>query len=365
MKAPEDTYFQAIRNAKQSINRGDRLEARRWAQIAVRISPDLEEPWLILASVSSPTASIEYLKRAQSINPQSDNVKAAMTWARSRQKESQPSSNPPLKNLVDPQINKQSFIQLKTSPILWGLLIGFFIFSGVLWGWNTQSIAKSVMTPPESIPITGSQFDKETRTPTSTPTATQTPLPTSTPIPTETLVPTATQPPTATPTNVTKSEKKNKKQNKQKKQTNTNKQVKPKKQTKVVTAPSVVRRPAKVGSNQRWVDIDLSSQRAFAYVGDEMVKGFVVSTGTWQHPTVTGVFSVYVKYRAADMSGSGYYLPDVPYVMYFYQDYGLHGTYWHHNFGTPMSHGCVNFSTPDAAWLFNFSSIGTVVNIHN
>ena len=45
------------------------------------------------------------------------------------------------------------------------------------------------------------------------------------------------------------------------------------------------------------------------------------------------------------MSGPGYYLPGVPYVMYFYQGYGLHGTYWHDNFGQPMSHGCVNLPT--------------------
>jgi lipoprotein-anchoring transpeptidase ErfK/SrfK len=64
------------------------------------------------------------------------------------------------------------------------------------------------------------------------------------------------------------------------------------------------------------------------------------------------------------MSGPGYYLPDVPYIMYFYKGYGLHGTYWHNNFGTPMSHGCVNLTIPDAAWLYNFSSVGTVVNVH-
>jgi len=310
---------------------------------------------LILASLSSPTASIEYIKRAQFINPQSDKVKAAMAWAQNRESKKQPDTIIPPKNLVDPQISKQSFIQFKTSPILWGLLIVIFIFAGGFWGWNSQIIPKSEISPPDSIPITESQFDKETRTPTPTPTATQTPLPTSTPLPTATLVPTSTE--TPTPTNVAKSEKK-KKKNKQNKQVNT------KKQNKVVTAPSVVHRPAKVGANQRWIDIDLSSQRAYAYVGDEMVKGFVVSTGTWQHPTVTGTFRVYVKYRAADMSGPGYHLPDVPYVMYFYEDYGLHGTYWHHNFGTPMSHGCVNFATSDAAWLYNFSSIGTVVNIH-
>ena len=29
-----------------------------------------------------------------------------------------------------------------------------------------------------------------------------------------------------------------------------------------------------------------------------------------------------------------------------------------------MSHGCVNMSVEDAEWLYNFSDIGTVVNIH-
>lgn len=361
MKPPEITYSQAIRNARIAINQGNRVEARHWAQIAVQLSPNNEEPWLILASIGSPTASIEYIKQAQSINPQSENIKKAMVWALSRQKETTPPITLPPKNLVDSQINKQSFIQFKASPILWGLIITICIAIGTFWGWNTRFISKIDFPAPNSIPFAENQFDKDTRTPTATPTATHTPLPTSTPIPTETFTPSPTQPPTATTTNVTKSEKKKKKQ---KKQDKNNKQAKTTKKTKIIKAPAVVHRPAKVGANQRWIDIDLSSQRAYAYVGDEMAKGFLVSTGTWQHPTVTGVFRVYVKYRAADMSGPGYYLPDVPYVMYFYEDYGLHGTYWHNNFGTPMSHGCINFSTPDAAWVYNFSSIGTVVNIH-
>lgn len=64
------------------------------------------------------------------------------------------------------------------------------------------------------------------------------------------------------------------------------------------------------------------------------------------------------------MSGPGYYLPDVPYVMYFYRGYGLHGTYWHNNFGVPMSHGCVNLRTEDAAWLFDWASVGTPVTVY-
>ena len=57
-----------------------------------------------------------------------------------------------------------------------------------------------------------------------------------------------------------------------------------------------------------------------------------------------------------------YYLPNVPFVMYFYNDeipkwrgFGLHGTYWHSNFGHPMSHGCINMRTEEAGQLYYWS----------
>jgi lipoprotein-anchoring transpeptidase ErfK/SrfK len=121
---------------------------------------------------------------------------------------------------------------------------------------------------------------------------------------------------------------------------------------------------ASSGNGTRWIDVDLTNQSVYAYEGDIIVNSFIVSTGTWLTPTVTGQYKIYVKYRSAKMSGPGYYLPDVPYIMYFYKSYGLHGTYWHNNFGTPMSHGCVNLTIDDAAWLYNWASVGTVVNVH-
>jgi lipoprotein-anchoring transpeptidase ErfK/SrfK len=33
-----------------------------------------------------------------------------------------------------------------------------------------------------------------------------------------------------------------------------------------------------------------------------------------------------------------------------------HGTYWHTNWGTPMSHGCVNMRTEEAKWLFRWTT---------
>jgi len=123
-------------------------------------------------------------------------------------------------------------------------------------------------------------------------------------------------------------------------------------------------------SGGRWIDVNLSAQRLLAYEGNRVVYSALVSTGIARYPTPTGTFRIQRKYISDDMTGGSrargdyYYLPNVPYCQYFYAGYSLHGTYWHSNFGTPMSHGCINLSTPDAAWLFNWTSIGTRVVIH-
>ncbi|MGD9030647.1 MAG: LysM peptidoglycan-binding domain-containing protein [Anaerolineae bacterium] len=118
------------------------------------------------------------------------------------------------------------------------------------------------------------------------------------------------------------------------------------------------------GGTGRWIDVNLSAQRLTAYVGSTPVRSTLVSTGLPRTPTVTGSYRIYVKYTSTSMSGPGYYLPNVPYVMFFYRGYSIHGTYWHSNFGHPMSHGCVNLPTPEAQWLFNWASVGTLVRIH-
>ena len=130
--------------------------------------------------------------------------------------------------------------------------------------------------------------------------------------------------------------------------------------------PPITPSPAPVqgAPGEKWIDINLSRQTLTAYVGQTPVFTAVVSTGTSRTPTVVGTYSIYVKYLSTPMSGPGYYLPNVPYTMYFYRGYGIHGTYWHNNFGTPMSHGCVNMRTPDAQWLYNWAPVGTKVVTH-
>lgn len=114
-------------------------------------------------------------------------------------------------------------------------------------------------------------------------------------------------------------------------------------------------------SDERWIEIDLSEQKIYAHNGDKVDYEFLISSGKFA-PTPVGEFRIWIKLRYTKMSGgvpgtgTYYYLPNVPYTQYFHQGVGLHGCYWHQNFGHPMSHGCVNMATPDAEKLFYWTS---------
>jgi lipoprotein-anchoring transpeptidase ErfK/SrfK len=120
--------------------------------------------------------------------------------------------------------------------------------------------------------------------------------------------------------------------------------------------------------------VDLTNQRLYAFEGNNIIMNVPVSTGKWNR-TPTGTFRIWIwlKYtRMTGGSGADYYnLPNVPYTMYFYNDsiskasgYSLHGTYWHNNFGHPMSHGCVNMKIEDAQKLFYWTNPGTLITVY-
>lgn len=121
--------------------------------------------------------------------------------------------------------------------------------------------------------------------------------------------------------------------------------------------------PAPPTSIGRAIVISTGEQRIYAYENGQMVRSDLVSTGRMVTPTVLGDFNVYVKYQTDDMRGADYYIPDVPWTMYFYQGYAIHGAYWHNVFGREMSHGCVNLPVDTAAWYFQFASVGTPVRV--
>jgi hypothetical protein len=123
-----------------------------------------------------------------------------------------------------------------------------------------------------------------------------------------------------------------------------------------------VQRPAEVPADGRWFAVDLAQQVLSAYEGDRMVYATLVSTGRPPFYTPQGLYRVWIKLQTGPMEGGDvakgdyYYLQDVPWIMYFAKDVGLHGAYWHDRFGTASSHGCVNLSPADAKWLFDWAT---------
>ena len=123
--------------------------------------------------------------------------------------------------------------------------------------------------------------------------------------------------------------------------------------------PHPVARPD--GVTGKWVAVDLYEQTAIAYQDDTPVFVTLISSGLGKWPTTEGLNKIYERHTDIKMSGDNgnpdfYYLPDVPWVMYFNsQQEALHGSYWHDGYGFRHSHGCINLSITDAKWIFQWT----------
>jgi lipoprotein-anchoring transpeptidase ErfK/SrfK len=356
MNSSQQAAAEVLQKSQQTQLKGDKRAARRYAEEAVRLAPEWEDSWLMLAALAEPRASVAYIEQALKINPRSERARQAMHWAikRTRAQSPRPRAEQFTGPLVSPttpaprhdrRADPAAVISKRVPASLIALFALCILVAFVAWsGGVSPALASLGIAPTEAHPQIAGQAEvlkaTYTFTPTDTPTATLTftpsPTPTSTPTPTETPTPTIT--PIPIPTNTP--------------------------EPLLLPTAVVYNQPILGSGGERWIDIDLTNQMVYAYEGNTMVNSFLVSTGTWEYPTVVGQYNIWIKLRYTDMAGPGYYLPNVPYTMYFYKGYGLHGTYWHNNFGTPMSHGCVNLSIPDSEWLFNFASVGTLVNVH-
>jgi hypothetical protein len=135
-----------------------------------------------------------------------------------------------------------------------------------------------------------------------------------------------------------------------------------------IATPSLGRAPRSPVRAGHAVVISLGQQILWAYNGRKPVLSTYVSTGRAGFETPPGLFYVNTKLDVQTMEGvlggEYYHVPDVPYVMYFTNEgHALHGTYWHSNFGTPMSHGCVNLPLDVAEWMYQWAPLGMTVLI--
>lgn len=122
--------------------------------------------------------------------------------------------------------------------------------------------------------------------------------------------------------------------------------------------------PAAPQPTGKVIGVDLTQQHAYVYQDGRLIYSLKISSGIndW---TPTGTFHVYAKTKKQKMSGPGYYVPNVPNILWFKGDYSMHGVYWHEDFGIrPRSHGCVGQSVADSEWTYNFSEVGMPIVIY-
>jgi len=131
------------------------------------------------------------------------------------------------------------------------------------------------------------------------------------------------------------------------------------------------------GEDERWIAVNLTTQRAMAFVGAQPVRVALVTTGMPGWETPTGDFRIYQRVENETMdsvalgipidSPDGWYVDNVLYTQYVYSGITLHYNYWRPQsyFGNiPSSHGCVGLGYSDAKFFWDFAGIGTRVVIY-
>jgi lipoprotein-anchoring transpeptidase ErfK/SrfK len=132
------------------------------------------------------------------------------------------------------------------------------------------------------------------------------------------------------------------------------------------------------GPDERWVAVDVTTQRAYGLIGGKVVHVALVTTGMPDFETKPGEYRI--NYRKANETMDsetigipredplGYYLTDVKWTQYFYPTVALHANYWQpiSVFGhTASSHGCVGMLENDAKWFWDFANYGTRVVVYS
>jgi lipoprotein-anchoring transpeptidase ErfK/SrfK len=136
-----------------------------------------------------------------------------------------------------------------------------------------------------------------------------------------------------------------------------------------------------VANEDKLIEVNLTTQRLAAYENGKSVFETNISSGIpggglsgdrgISTTTPNGTFKTLWKQPSKHMGNSyfsigeqgnlladvdNYVLPGVPWSTFFTPvGHAFHGTYWHENFGTNMSHGCINMRSEEANWIFRWA----------
>jgi lipoprotein-anchoring transpeptidase ErfK/SrfK len=122
-------------------------------------------------------------------------------------------------------------------------------------------------------------------------------------------------------------------------------------------------------AEEKRVLVDVPSQTLSCFEGSQEVYFTRISSGAlynylgervdaWATPV--GKFPIWRKLVSLHMSGGttggGWDLPGIGWTSLFVgSGVAIHSTFWHNNFGEPMSRGCVNARPEDAKWVFRWT----------
>lgn len=121
-----------------------------------------------------------------------------------------------------------------------------------------------------------------------------------------------------------------------------------------------------VPNAEKRIEVRLGEQLLIAYEAGTPI--FMTRTATGgnfiegNYATPTGTFMTNRKRPSRHMASgdlaatNSFDLPGVPWVSYLtLKGISFHGTYWHNDFGRPLSHGCLNLSSPAARWIYRWT----------
>ena len=147
-------------------------------------------------------------------------------------------------------------------------------------------------------------------------------------------------------------------------------------------------------TGEKKIEIDLSEQKMYVYLGDVLIRAFRVSTGAYGTPTPTGDFTIGFKQKVRIAGGGTPYI--MPLWQTVYRGVGLHAlpslgnarlrakikklapdeeapTEWFQedslwteavdHIGRPVSHGCIRLLPEDARFMYEFTEEGTLISI--
>jgi lipoprotein-anchoring transpeptidase ErfK/SrfK len=128
--------------------------------------------------------------------------------------------------------------------------------------------------------------------------------------------------------------------------------------------------PISPDASDKRVEVDVTYQTMTCYEGNSEVFYARISTGAkfdaegnavdkWSTPV--GPHPIWRKLLSVHMSGGstggGYDLAGIGWTALFSgEGVAIHSTFWHNNFGVPMSHGCVNARPQDAQWVWRWTN---------